>query len=455
MADITSSGLMPNALFGREKDLMSRYQVGRGTLREAVRQVERNGAARMRRGGGGGLIVANPIRGVTAHALATYLELSDVTVAEQFDTRIVLEGLAAKLAAERADEAAINSLRACVREIERLASREDADARLFELRVAIAEASGNRALPILIGAFHRLAIDLRPMLRSGSGTEFGYIEDQFRHKRELIELIASGRASAAQEKTRAEAAYLKGRPEVAPQLNSAIGELLLQAGQSYVRKPGEREEEKLGIVIALGLRRDIAAMGWPAGRNLGSERELCVRYSVGRGVLREAVALLELHGIVSIRNGRGGGVKVGRLDASHALSTAAAHLAGAMPQDRDLWEIRQEIDAEAALTLGQRITPAGISALQAHAQIMKDPTESKLEPRLVALHREIHLQAGNRASALIADVIAAHLSLRGKSILLGRSEDDAKARHFGVVQALVAGDAPIAARRMRNIWIAH
>jgi DNA-binding FadR family transcriptional regulator len=49
-------------VIGSEADLMARYEVSRAVLREAVRLVEHHGAARMRRGPSGGLVVQAPSR---------------------------------------------------------------------------------------------------------------------------------------------------------------------------------------------------------------------------------------------------------------------------------------------------------------------------------------------------------------------------------------------------------
>src|SRR5262249_39521560 len=66
---------------GTETELMSRFSVSRATIAEAVRQVERHGAALMRRGAGGGLVVTSSAATAASRAVSTYLELSNVTLA--------------------------------------------------------------------------------------------------------------------------------------------------------------------------------------------------------------------------------------------------------------------------------------------------------------------------------------------------------------------------------------
>src|SRR2546430_2629334 len=55
---------------------------------------------------------------------------------------------------------------------------------------------------------------------------------------------------------------------------------------------------------------DIVKRGWPVGEVLGSEQQLLARHGVGRGVLREAVRVLETHGVAKRRQGPGGGLVV-------------------------------------------------------------------------------------------------------------------------------------------------
>src|ERR1700691_3472978 len=57
MFDIDRRGWIPGTMVGSQKDLKDRCNIGRDTLREAVRLLEDRGAAWMRRGPSGGLII--------------------------------------------------------------------------------------------------------------------------------------------------------------------------------------------------------------------------------------------------------------------------------------------------------------------------------------------------------------------------------------------------------------
>jgi len=58
--EIAAGGWTPGMNLGSEAELMARFEVGRATLREAVRSLERLGVVKMAHGGGGGLKVVSP-----------------------------------------------------------------------------------------------------------------------------------------------------------------------------------------------------------------------------------------------------------------------------------------------------------------------------------------------------------------------------------------------------------
>src|SRR3982074_1043124 len=61
--------------------------------------------------------------------------------------------------------------------------------------------------------------------------------------------------------------------------------------------------------IADALREQISAKEFKAGQKLPSERELCEMYDVDRGVVRRALALLQVWGLVVTEHGRGAFVR--------------------------------------------------------------------------------------------------------------------------------------------------
>lgn len=78
VGEIIRRGWNEGEVLGTEQDFMDFFRISRATFREAVRQLEWSGAAGMRRGAHGGLVVKAPPREAIIHALKTYFELSKI-----------------------------------------------------------------------------------------------------------------------------------------------------------------------------------------------------------------------------------------------------------------------------------------------------------------------------------------------------------------------------------------
>jgi DNA-binding FadR family transcriptional regulator len=102
--DIVRQGWPVGQVLGSETGLLDRYQISRAVFREAVRLLEYHAVARMRRGPGGGLVVAEPEAQASIETMALYLDCQHSTGE---DLRIVREaielGTVAAVTARRAD----------------------------------------------------------------------------------------------------------------------------------------------------------------------------------------------------------------------------------------------------------------------------------------------------------------------------------------------------------------
>lgn len=152
---IQQQGLAPGDFLGRVEDLATRFGVSRPTLREALKLLASSGLVRTTRGPGGGVFVANTAgagigRGL-GESIGTMLETSAVSLDELLDASLLLQAPLAGRAAEQADRATIERLRAAL-EAERAAEPGDLDALAAaeaEFHRAIASAAGNRVAEAL------------------------------------------------------------------------------------------------------------------------------------------------------------------------------------------------------------------------------------------------------------------------------------------------------------------
>src|SRR5205823_10135158 len=114
-------------------------------------------------------------------------------------------------------------------------------------------------------------------------------------------------------------ALVKGNADKASRLTtehlSGIRDLMLANRRNRRARPGDVVSLPGGTgryaeTLAQRIRADLARAGAVAGDVLGSEDEMRERYGVSRQVLREAVRLLEHHGVAKMRRGPGGGLVV-------------------------------------------------------------------------------------------------------------------------------------------------
>ena len=143
-------------VIGSEADLLARYGVSRAALREAIRLLEHHNVAYMRRGPGGGLVVAEPDPDAMAHAAAVYLRYRKVNSPDLYQARIALELAAVRQVAENIDEAGIAKLRAALAHESEFLGGES-DATIHDFHVVVAELSGNPALHLFINVLTQLS----------------------------------------------------------------------------------------------------------------------------------------------------------------------------------------------------------------------------------------------------------------------------------------------------------
>jgi GntR family transcriptional repressor for pyruvate dehydrogenase complex len=151
--DIGRAGLRPGDLLPPERAMLETYDTGRGTLREALRLLEFQGAIALKPGPGGGPILLNPAASHLARTLQLLMQLNQAPYRAVVEARLALEPVISQLAAERISDQPLEDLADSVGQMRRnLDDRDrfrDAGRRFHGV---IAWSSGNVMLGYIVDA---------------------------------------------------------------------------------------------------------------------------------------------------------------------------------------------------------------------------------------------------------------------------------------------------------------
>jgi len=209
-----------------------------------------------------------------------------------------------------------------------------------------------------------------------------------------------------------------------------------------------RRTLKTSEVVALEIVRNIVREDMQPGDRLPLEAQMLVQYRVSRSSLREALRLLEVQGLIAIRPGPGAGTVVGRVLPGNLSRTLTLHLHMLGASYDELLEAW--VESEPLL--------ARLAAL--------NPDREKVRVSLSPFLDEDHAWAVREGLqfhdivAELADNRVLSLSLRSIGFIVaeqvltnverGELEQRIVHDHRDVAEAIIAGDAELAANRMRE-----
>ncbi|MHA7652747.1 FadR/GntR family transcriptional regulator [Mycobacterium sp. ML4] len=453
--DIVRRGWAVGESLGSEAALQERYGVSRSVLREAVRLVEHHQVARMRRGPNGGLLICEPDAGPATRAVVIYLEYLGTTLADLLNARLVLEPLAAALAAENIDEAGIGRLRSVLSAEERW--RPGLPAPPEEFHIALAEQSKNPVLQLFIDVLMRLTKRYARAARTESADEAADAAHRLRGAHaDIVEAVTTG--DSARAKTLSERHVERVTAWLAEHRHPARQAGSLFAGQR-MRLASDAPRGKLAEVLAANIADDIAADGWQVGSVFGTETALLERYGVSRAALREAVRLLEYHAVAHMRRGPGGGLIVATPQAQASIDTIALYLQYRRPTREDLRSVRDAIEIDnVAKVVKRRAEPDVAAFLDAHARpsaaVEGDDEVRNAAVEELTFHVGLAQLAGNALLDLflriIVELFARHWSSTGQARLTGTDVVAVATAHRRIVEAIDDGDDSLARYRIRR-----
>lgn len=445
-ADIIAAGWPVGAVLGSELDLQHRYGVSRAALREAVRIVEHHRAAVMRRGPSGGLVVRAPDATPSAQALVIYLAHVRTTIPDLIYARLLLEPMAATMAAQSLTEDGIRSLRSALSHEHQHPGVQIQD----DLHVVLGELSGNPVVALFIEVLTLLTRHYAAQRHHTDSQSLHAKAQSHRAHQHIVDATIAGDFAQAQHRVdkhiRALGSWFEessARP---------------RAGAEPMSADMDGDQRKLAEVVADRLRIDINREQRPSGALVGSESELLASYGASRAVFREAVRLLEYHSVVVMRRGPGGGLFVSHPDPRASVDAIALYLEYKGVDFDALRIVRETVELGCIdQVLARRNEPAIQQRLRSALRVDVGTPAGELSDLSHVFHTELAELTSNPVLAVFQQILTA-LSARHMNTTPTPSSTPSRAEmaaevarvHGNITEAILHGDTGLAKHRMRR-----
>jgi GntR family transcriptional repressor for pyruvate dehydrogenase complex len=210
---------------------------------------------------------------------------------------------------------------------------------------------------------------------------------------------------------------------------------------------------KRGSKVAEAVARDILARicesGLIPGSQLPSEAQMLSDYAVGRGSLREGLRILEVHGIIRIKAGPGGGpVVVGTTTHDFGRMMTMFIQAGGMTF-REVIDARLVLEPIMARLAAERRNPELVAKLIA-LRTATDSDQAYLRTS-EDFHRLVASMSQNRILNLISHAMEDIFHERVVGMLFpSEKRGDVVDAHKAIARAIAAGNGELAEALMRE-----
>lgn len=198
---VVDQGLQPGDRLPNEAELIERFGMAKGTIREAMRVLEAQGLIKTRTGPGGGSFVHDVSRQRAKALLSNYFYFKDLTIGDIYQLRQLLEPELAASLAGKLPEDVLESLEKNIAEYSEPAATldEERHQHVASLRfhAILAEQAGNPLLGFVIDFMVNLLSDLTVYRRLYSPPNMELWRQGRDHQRKLITALREGDADGA------------------------------------------------------------------------------------------------------------------------------------------------------------------------------------------------------------------------------------------------------------------
>lgn len=198
---VVEKGLQPGDRLPGEADLISRFGMAKGTIREAMRLLQAQGLVTTKTGPGGGSFVGEVSKDRAHALLANYFYFQNVSIDDIYQVRIVLEpemaaSLAGRLSAEQLAE--LSDIMQLY-ETPAVTADEERAQHIASLRfhARLAEFAENALLGFFIGFMAQILTDLTVFKRLYSKPNHQLWKQGRDHQKSLLVALRNGNGSRA------------------------------------------------------------------------------------------------------------------------------------------------------------------------------------------------------------------------------------------------------------------
>lgn len=214
--------------------------------------------------------------------------------------------------------------------------------------------------------------------------------------------------------------------------------------------PPARQQPRLpkaSDVLADRLRGQILGRGMQVGEPLPSEAGLIAEHGFSRGTVREALRLLESDGLIEIRRGPHGGIRVARPDLSQVTRSLALLLTLAETSMRSFSEFRQLVEPAASAAAARSASDEQRGWLLALAEA--GASRSGPWAPSVEFHEALGVCSNNEILRVVIAAFGQELTWHVPGEQLSREDlADTRRAHRSIARAVAAGDADRASKAM-------
>ncbi len=165
-------------------------------------------------------------------------------------------------------------------------------------------------------------------------------------------------------------------------------------------------ERRSAESIARAIELEIIGADLAVGAMIGSEADLMQRFNASRGVIREAVCLVESHMLAETRKGVGGGVVVAEPAPSVVEGIVSLYLARNRASEVELLEARLALEVMAMRKTVDQLDASGVELLEAEMAHTLGPDED-LTKASQRFHNLIAELSGNTVLQLFIPTMTA------------------------------------------------